>query len=126
MLFAVILIVIALQVTAVFLAGWCLWPNILPIIIVLFACMLIIPAVIWVLRKKGHQYSLKKWQDRFLYVLFLAGTVTCLAYMLYAAGYEIFDPQISVRVNFIIVCLGFDSCYLDYLQRKSRRNQRDS
>lgn len=126
MLFASILFTIVLQSAAIFfMTGRC-WPNFFLATTVLLISILLMPAVIWVLRKKGHQYSLKKWQDRFLYVLFLAGTVTCLAYMLYAAGYEIFDPQISVRVNFIIVCLGFDSCYLDYLQRKSRRNQRDS
>lgn len=125
MLFAVILIVIALQVAAIFLGSQCFWPDILPSIIVLFACMLTMPTVIWLLGKKGYDFFLEKWKRRFFYVLFLAGAVANLAYSLYVAGYEIFNPQTFVPVSFIVTCLGFDSCYLDYQYRKSRRNQSD-
>ncbi len=123
MLFSIILFTVALQSSAVFLITWHCWPNIIMALTVLLIGILSMPAIVCLLRSKGHKFFLKKWQRRFFYVLFLAGLFACLIYDFYAAGYEIFDPQTFVPVSFIAACLGFDSCYLDYLYRKSRRGQ---
>lgn len=126
MLFASILFTIALQFAAIFFITRSCWPNIILAITALFISMVLLPAVIWLLGKKGHPFTLEKWQRRFLYVLFVTVAAMGLMYMLYAAGYEILDPQTFIPVNFILMCLGSDSCYLDYLYRKNRSKQSEA
>lgn len=123
MLFSIILFTAALQASVVFLITWHCWPNIIMVLTVLLIGILSMPAIVCLLRSKGYEFFLKKWQRRFFYVLFLAGLSVCLIYDLYVAGYEIFNPQTFVPVSFIVACLGFDSCYLNYLYRKNRNNQ---